>query len=179
MGIPLHRIKDIRMLYGVQPWGDSPIDFEALSTAPSPRGHVIAARITSENPDEVRFTHSCCAKVFQPKVTQRFISADVIVWLILLFSLLLFFFFLKQQVLLSLLFECPLCITVFMLCDCRVSSQALEQCKSWISAAIRMYGATSALQRLEGCMSLPTPSLGTASHGERIVKKPSREYTQN
>lgn len=53
MGIPLHRIKDIRMLYGVQPWGDSPIDFEALSTSPSPRGHVIAARITSENPDEV------------------------------------------------------------------------------------------------------------------------------
>ncbi|XP_076867107.1 LOW QUALITY PROTEIN: acetyl-CoA carboxylase 1 [Brachyhypopomus gauderio] len=52
MGIPLHRIKDIRMLYGVQPWGDSPIDFEVLSTAPCPRGHVIAARITSENPDE-------------------------------------------------------------------------------------------------------------------------------
>ncbi|KAF3841380.1 hypothetical protein F7725_007242 [Dissostichus mawsoni] len=52
MGIPLQRIKDIRMLYGVQPWGDSPIDFEGLSTAPSPRGHVIAARITSENPDE-------------------------------------------------------------------------------------------------------------------------------
>jgi len=56
MGIPLHRIKDIRMLYGVQPWGDCPIDFEGLSNnAPSPRGHVIAARITSENPDEVRF----------------------------------------------------------------------------------------------------------------------------
>lgn len=53
MGIPLHRIKDIRMLYGLQAWGDSPIDFEALSTSPSPRGHVIAARITSENPDEV------------------------------------------------------------------------------------------------------------------------------
>lgn len=53
MGIPLQRIKDIRMLYGVQPWGDSPIDFEGLSTAPCPRGHVIAARITSENPDEV------------------------------------------------------------------------------------------------------------------------------
>ncbi|XP_031682322.1 acetyl-CoA carboxylase 1 isoform X1 [Oncorhynchus kisutch] len=52
MGIPLHRIKDIRMMYGVQPWGDSMIDFEGLSTAPSPRGHVIAARITSENPDE-------------------------------------------------------------------------------------------------------------------------------
>lgn len=53
MGIPLHRIKDIRMLYGVHPWGDCLIDFEGLSTAPSPRGHVIAARITSENPDEV------------------------------------------------------------------------------------------------------------------------------
>ncbi len=53
MGIPLHRIKDIRMMYGMQPWGDSPIDFEGLSTTPSPRGHVIAARITSENPDEV------------------------------------------------------------------------------------------------------------------------------
>lgn len=53
MGIPLQRIKDLRMLYGVQPWGDSAIDFEGLSTAPSPRGHVIAARITSENPDEV------------------------------------------------------------------------------------------------------------------------------
>ncbi|XP_019714440.1 acetyl-CoA carboxylase 1 isoform X1 [Hippocampus comes] len=52
MGIPLYRIKDIRMLYGTQPWGDSPIDFDGLSTAASPRGHVIAARITSENPDE-------------------------------------------------------------------------------------------------------------------------------
>ncbi|RVE63621.1 hypothetical protein OJAV_G00138120 [Oryzias javanicus] len=52
MGIPLHRIKDIRVLYGLQPWGDCPIDFEALSNTPCPRGHVIAARITSENPDE-------------------------------------------------------------------------------------------------------------------------------
>ncbi|KAJ3603855.1 hypothetical protein NHX12_028596 [Muraenolepis orangiensis] len=52
MGIPLHRIKDIRMLYGEAPWGDSCINFEAPDCAPSPRGHVIAARITSENPDE-------------------------------------------------------------------------------------------------------------------------------
>ncbi|XP_043910511.1 acetyl-CoA carboxylase 1 isoform X2 [Protopterus annectens] len=52
MGIPLHRIKDIRMLFGVSPWGDSTIDFESSANAPSPRGHVIAARITSENPDE-------------------------------------------------------------------------------------------------------------------------------
>ncbi|XP_078535903.1 acetyl-CoA carboxylase 1 isoform X1 [Lissotriton helveticus] len=52
MGIPLHRIKDIRMLYGVPAWGDSPIDFENSVNVPCPRGHVIAARITSENPDE-------------------------------------------------------------------------------------------------------------------------------
>lgn len=70
MGIPLQRIKDIRMLYGVQPWGDSPIDFEGLSTAPSPRGHVIAARITSENPDEVSLTLSWYAKHLLLKVTQ-------------------------------------------------------------------------------------------------------------
>ncbi|XP_072278492.1 acetyl-CoA carboxylase 1 isoform X1 [Pyxicephalus adspersus] len=52
MGIPLHRIKDIRMLYGVPAWGDTPIDFDNSLNAPCPRGHVIAARITSENPDE-------------------------------------------------------------------------------------------------------------------------------
>ncbi|XP_075709615.1 acetyl-CoA carboxylase 1 isoform X1 [Rhinoderma darwinii] len=52
MGIPLHRIKDIRMLYGVTAWGDTLIDFDNSLNAPCPRGHVIAARITSENPDE-------------------------------------------------------------------------------------------------------------------------------
>uniref|UniRef100_A0A8C5AZK7 acetyl-CoA carboxylase n=1 Tax=Gadus morhua TaxID=8049 RepID=A0A8C5AZK7_GADMO len=52
MGIPLFRIKDIRLLYGETPWGDSLIHFEAPDCVPSPRGHVIAARITSENPDE-------------------------------------------------------------------------------------------------------------------------------
>ncbi|XP_013912126.1 PREDICTED: acetyl-CoA carboxylase 2-like, partial [Thamnophis sirtalis] len=52
MGVPLHRIKDIRALYGESPWGDHPIAFEGPSNAPVPRGHVIAARITSENPDE-------------------------------------------------------------------------------------------------------------------------------
>lgn len=54
MGIPLHRIKDIRLLYGETPWGDTIINFETPDCIPSPRGHVIAARITSENPDEVR-----------------------------------------------------------------------------------------------------------------------------
>lgn len=53
MGVPLYRIKDIRMMYGVSPWGDAPIDFENSAHVPCPRGHVIAARITSENPDEV------------------------------------------------------------------------------------------------------------------------------
>ncbi|XP_046904010.1 acetyl-CoA carboxylase isoform X3 [Hypomesus transpacificus] len=52
MGIPLHRIKDIRLLYGEAPWGGTTINFEAPEFPPSPRGHVIAARITSENPDE-------------------------------------------------------------------------------------------------------------------------------
>ncbi|XP_078523505.1 acetyl-CoA carboxylase 2 isoform X2 [Lissotriton helveticus] len=52
MGVPLYRIKDIRMLYGEMPWGDDPICFENPVNTPNPRGHVIAARITSENPDE-------------------------------------------------------------------------------------------------------------------------------
>ncbi|XP_077570345.1 acetyl-CoA carboxylase-like [Stigmatopora nigra] len=52
MGIPLHRIKDIRLLYGETAWGDSIINFDNPECPPSPRGHVIAARITSENPDE-------------------------------------------------------------------------------------------------------------------------------
>ncbi|KAM7017859.1 acetyl-CoA carboxylase isoform 2-T4 [Tautogolabrus adspersus] len=52
MGIPLYRIKDIRLLYGETPWGDTFINFENPDCIPNPRGHVIAARITSENPDE-------------------------------------------------------------------------------------------------------------------------------
>ncbi|KAF4112774.1 hypothetical protein G5714_005319 [Onychostoma macrolepis] len=52
MGIPLYRIKDIRVLFGEAPWGDTPINFESPESIPCPRGHVIAARITSENPDE-------------------------------------------------------------------------------------------------------------------------------
>ncbi|NXJ60581.1 ACACB carboxylase, partial [Rostratula benghalensis] len=52
MGVPLHRIKDIRVLYGESPWGDAPICFHSPTNPPVPRGHVIAARITSENPEE-------------------------------------------------------------------------------------------------------------------------------
>ncbi|KAI9318493.1 acetyl-CoA carboxylase [Dichotomocladium elegans] len=58
MGIPLHRIRDIRVLYGVQPTGTSTIDFDFSNPAsfeafrkPTPKGHVIAVRITAENPD--------------------------------------------------------------------------------------------------------------------------------
>ncbi|CAG4967379.1 unnamed protein product [Colias eurytheme] len=52
MGLPLYHIKDIRLLYGESPWGSSPLDFDEPAQRPSPWGHVIAARITSENPDE-------------------------------------------------------------------------------------------------------------------------------
>ncbi|KAM4649457.1 LOW QUALITY PROTEIN: acetyl-CoA carboxylase 2 [Amazona ochrocephala] len=52
MGIPLHRIKDIRVLYAESPWGDTSINFHSPTNTPVPRGHVIAARITSENPEE-------------------------------------------------------------------------------------------------------------------------------
>ncbi|XP_040859615.1 acetyl-CoA carboxylase 2 isoform X2 [Ochotona curzoniae] len=52
MGVPLHRLKDIRLLYGESPWGVTPICFDTPANPPLARGHVIAARITSENPDE-------------------------------------------------------------------------------------------------------------------------------
>ncbi|XP_022081008.1 acetyl-CoA carboxylase-like isoform X4 [Acanthaster planci] len=52
MGIPLHRMKDIRVLYSENPYEDTPIDFDNPLVLPEPKGHVIACRITSENPDE-------------------------------------------------------------------------------------------------------------------------------
>ena len=55
MGISLHRIKDIRLLYGEDPSDTSPINFDQPTNKPVPNGHAIAARITSENPDEVSF----------------------------------------------------------------------------------------------------------------------------
>ncbi|KIJ55614.1 hypothetical protein M422DRAFT_199902 [Sphaerobolus stellatus SS14] len=58
MGIPLHRIRDIRQLYGLNPHGSAEIDFdmlnpdaENLQRKPHPKGHVVAVRITAENPD--------------------------------------------------------------------------------------------------------------------------------
>merc|ERR1719247_3194526 len=51
MGIPLHRIPDIRRFYGLDINGTEPIDF--INTLyPYPKVHVCAARITAENPDD-------------------------------------------------------------------------------------------------------------------------------
>jgi biotin carboxylase/acetyl-CoA carboxylase carboxyltransferase component/biotin carboxyl carrier protein len=50
MGIPLHRIAEIRRLYGRSSTTSDPIDFDTAEQRP-PLGHVIAARITAENPD--------------------------------------------------------------------------------------------------------------------------------
>ncbi|KZF21703.1 acetyl-CoA carboxylase [Xylona heveae TC161] len=59
MGIPLHRIRDIRLLYGADPNTTTEIDFdfsneESLKTQrrPKPKGHTTACRITSEDPGE-------------------------------------------------------------------------------------------------------------------------------
>ena len=52
MGIPLYRIKSIRTLYRLNPWDSTPIDFDNTPHPPLTWGHVIAARITSENPVE-------------------------------------------------------------------------------------------------------------------------------
>ncbi|PWN34245.1 acetyl-CoA carboxylase [Meira miltonrushii] len=58
MGLPLYCIRDIRTLYGMDPKGTEPIDFDFKDPAslqtqrkPQPKGHVIACRITSENPE--------------------------------------------------------------------------------------------------------------------------------
>jgi acetyl-CoA carboxylase/biotin carboxylase 1 len=59
MGLPLHRIRDIRLLYGVDPHTSTEIDFHFKSEAssktqrrPRPKGHCTACRITSEDPGE-------------------------------------------------------------------------------------------------------------------------------
>lgn len=58
MGLPLHRIRDIRMLYGLAPNGTNAIDFDFEDPSsilnqrkPTAKGHVVAVRITAENPE--------------------------------------------------------------------------------------------------------------------------------
>ncbi|OQR99927.1 acetyl-CoA carboxylase [Thraustotheca clavata] len=50
MGIPLHMIPDIRRLYNKDSFGKTKIDFDTEKQNP-PHGHVIAARITAEDPN--------------------------------------------------------------------------------------------------------------------------------
>jgi len=59
MGLPLHRIRDIRLLYGADPSTASEIDFDfskenssLTQRRPKPKGHTTACRITSEDPGE-------------------------------------------------------------------------------------------------------------------------------
>lgn len=59
MGLPLHRIRDIRLLYGADPQSTSEIDFDfskqdslKIQRRPTPKGHTTACRITSEDPGE-------------------------------------------------------------------------------------------------------------------------------
>lgn len=59
MGLPLHRIRDIRLLYGVDPHTSTEIDFDfseenssKTQRRPNPKGHTTACRITSEDPGE-------------------------------------------------------------------------------------------------------------------------------
>ena len=50
MGLPLHRIADIRKIYGRNPLGRDTIDFDYTEKVPIKR-HCLAVRITAENPD--------------------------------------------------------------------------------------------------------------------------------
>jgi acetyl-CoA carboxylase/biotin carboxylase 1 len=58
MGIPLGRIPQIRTLFGYEPFGDERVVFtkpesEGGGLVPCPvQGHVVACRITAENPDQ-------------------------------------------------------------------------------------------------------------------------------
>mmetsp|Transcript_13466 Transcript_13466/g.36268 ORF Transcript_13466/g.36268 Transcript_13466/m.36268 type:complete len:2059 (-) Transcript_13466:87-6263(-) len=51
MGVPLSRVPDIRRFYGLDPTGSTPIDFLETPYV-YPDSHVIAARVTAENPDD-------------------------------------------------------------------------------------------------------------------------------
>jgi len=51
MGIPLYRVPDIRRFYNMDPAGTEAIDF-LKTDYPYPNCHVIAARVTAENPDD-------------------------------------------------------------------------------------------------------------------------------
>nr|CCC50055.1 putative acetyl-CoA carboxylase, fragment [Trypanosoma vivax Y486] len=51
MGVPLHRIPEVRTFFGEQPYETTPIDFEERRSIRA-KGHTIAVRITAEDTDE-------------------------------------------------------------------------------------------------------------------------------
>ena len=51
MGIHLDRIPEVRVFYGEEPYGTTPIDFTARQSLP-PKCHTIAVRVTAEDTDE-------------------------------------------------------------------------------------------------------------------------------
>ncbi|KDD75680.1 L chain of carbamoyl-phosphate synthase, partial [Helicosporidium sp. ATCC 50920] len=51
-GVPLHRIPDLRRLWGADVEGDSPLDFDNLAPRAAPSGHVVAVRLTAENAND-------------------------------------------------------------------------------------------------------------------------------
>ena len=51
MGIPLHRIPDVRRLYGLDPNDTEPFDLDVEQA--DAVCHTLAVRVTAENPDEV------------------------------------------------------------------------------------------------------------------------------
>lgn len=51
MGIPLDRIPEVRVFYGEEPYGTTPIDFLTRRSQP-PKCHTIAVRVTAEDTDE-------------------------------------------------------------------------------------------------------------------------------
>jgi acetyl-CoA carboxylase/biotin carboxylase 1 len=72
MGIPLHRIGDVRKVYGRNPFARDTIDFDMTEKVPLNR-HCIAVRITAENPESG----------FQPtsgKITQLQFRSAIDVW---------------------------------------------------------------------------------------------------
>ncbi|CBH13789.1 acetyl-CoA carboxylase, putative [Trypanosoma brucei gambiense DAL972] len=51
MGVPLHRIPEVRTFFGEQPYDTSPIDFTRRRCLAA-KGHTIAVRVTAEDTDE-------------------------------------------------------------------------------------------------------------------------------
>ena len=52
MGIPLYNVPEVRKFYGEDPAGIGAFDLEVFKPFDEYENHVIAARITAENPDE-------------------------------------------------------------------------------------------------------------------------------